>query len=177
MLSSALTAQPVRPLRINSATVRVVNSISGTLDYPVSILSVGQYNLIGIKTLPGPRPRAIYYQPTEPVGMLNYWPNPSQGEMHLWCDTVLNQFATINDTVNLPQGYKMALRWVLAQLLMPEYGKKEPAIIEMVKENADKALAFIRRSNIRPQEPAQFDPAIIQSGRRNDAGWILSGGF
>src|SRR5882672_1223687 len=89
--SGAITSYAPRPLRINSAIVRVVNSITGTLDYPVAVLAYEEYQLIGIKTLPGPWPRALYYQPTEPLGILNYWPNPSQGEMHLYCDTVINQ--------------------------------------------------------------------------------------
>lgn len=174
--SQTITSYPPRPLRLNSAIVRVVNSITGVLDYPVAVLAYEEYQQIGIKTLPGPWPRAVYYQPTEPLGILNYWPNPSQGEMHLYFDQVLNQFATINDNIVLPQGTIAALGWSLAELLMPEYGELEAGQIQLVTRHAANARAFIKRTNSHPQMPAQFDNAL-QVRTRNNAGWILSGGF
>lgn len=176
IVASVTTSYAVRPLRINSAFVRVVNSISGTLDYPVSVIHVEQYELIGIKTLPGPWPRAVYYQPSEPVGILSYWPNPSQGEMHLFCDTVLNQFQSLNDTVTLPQGFNMALRFNLAMFMMPEYGKADPQQIVMIDGLARSGKALIKRTNMNPPQSVQFDPQLIQRNRK-DAGWIMHGGF
>lgn len=173
--SGTVTTYAPRPLRINSALVRIVNSATGTLDYPVEVFPYQKYQSIGIKTLPGPWPRGVYYQPTEPLGILNYWPNPSQGEMHLYCDTVLNNFVTLYDTVTLPQGYQGALHWSLAELLMPEFGVKGPEQIQMVMKQAARARAFVRKLNQHPQEEAQYDPALQQRARK-DAGWILSGG-
>ncbi len=172
----AITASSPRPLRINSAIVRVVNSLTGTLDYPVAVLAYEEYQLLGIKTLPGPWPRAMYYQPTEPLGILNYWPNPSQGEMHLYCDTILNNFATINDTITLPQGYRAALHWSLAELLLPEYGEANESQIRLVEKNAAKGRAFVRSVNQKPQMPARFDDALQVRTRKN-ASFILDGNF
>ena len=172
----AITSYAPRPLRINSAIVRVVNSLTGTLDYPVAVLAYEEYQLIGIKTLPGPWPRAVYYQPTEPLGILNYWPNPSQGEMHLYCDTVLNQFLTINDNITLPQGYVGAISWSLAELLLPEYGELQPPQIELITRNAAKGRMFVKRNNMQPAMPARYDD-MLQVRTRKDAGWILHGGF
>jgi hypothetical protein len=78
--NGAMTATAVRPMRLNSAFVRVVTSTSGSLDYPVAVMSVEDFQDIGQKTLSGPWPRAVYYQPSMPVGVLNYWPSPSSGE-------------------------------------------------------------------------------------------------
>jgi hypothetical protein len=174
------TSYAVRPLRINSAFVRVVNSVTGTLDFPVSILNVGQYELIGIKTLPAPWPRALYYQPSEPLGVINYWGNPSQAcEMHLFCSAVLNQFQTLTDDIVLPQGYAIALRYSLAELLMPEYPVASGASSEtraLVPKYAAQGRSFVKRVNQVPQEPARFDDLVsARSGR--DAGWIMHGGF
>jgi hypothetical protein len=155
--------------------VRIVNSLTGTLDYPVAVLSYEEYQSIGIKTLPGPWPRGVYLQPTMPLSVLNYWPNPSQGEMHLFCDTVINNFATLYDTVQLPQGYQGAMHWGLAELLMPEFGKADPGQVAMITKQAAKGRMMVMRSNMRPQTPAFYDPALQQKARR-DAGWILSGG-
>lgn len=174
--SGTITSYAVRPLKINSAFVRVVNSITGTLDYPVAVINLEKYELIGIKTLPGPWPRAVYYQPSEPLGVLNYWPNPSQGEMHLFCDTVLNQFQTLSDNVTLPQGYQMAIRHNLAELLMPSYGKASPTQIQMIMGFAAKGRGLIKRTNMAPPQTAIFDSTLVQN-RRNDAGFIMHGGF
>lgn len=171
------TSYAPRPLRINSAIVRIVTAIGGTLDYPVAVLTSEEYELIGIKTLPGPWPRAVYYQPSMPLGILNYWPNPNQvGEMHLFCDTVLNQFQTLNDTVILPQGFNLALRFNLAELLMPEFGKSDPGQVAMVMAQAAAGRAAIKRSNMQPVQTARYEDVLI-AGKRKDAGWILHGGF
>jgi hypothetical protein len=172
----AITSYVPRPLRVNRGIVRVINSATGTLDKKVAMLTYEQYLSIGIKTLPGPWPRAVYYQPTMPNGIFFCWSNPAQGEMHLYCDTVLNQFATINDTVNLPQGYIGALSWSLAELLLTEYGETNESIIRLVTMNAANGRRFIARTNMHPQTPARIDSALASSSTQ-DAGWILDGGF
>jgi hypothetical protein len=170
--STTITANYQRPLRINSGFVRVA-----TLDYPVSVITTEQYETIGLKILNGPWPRAVYYQPTEILGNLTYWPIPASGEMHLFADTVLSNFVTINDTVLLPQGFNMALRWNLAWLLAPEYGKSDPQQMAMIKANAQAGKGLIKRTNMTPQTPVQFDTALVGRQGRADAGWILTGGF
>ena len=160
-----------RPLRINSAFVRVA-----TLDYPVAVLNVEQYELIGFKTLNGAWPRALYYQPSYPTGNITYWPNPSSGEMHMFCETVLQGFSTLADTVTLPQGYSMAIRWNLAEMLLPSYGKNDPVIVQLIQKNAADGRAWIKRTNMNPPQTASFDPALLQHSR-NDASFIMHGGF
>ena len=177
VVSTALTSYAVRPLKINSAFVRIVNSITGTLDYPVAVINIEKYEQIGIKTLPGPWPKAVYYQPTEPVGMLNYWPNPNQSnEMHLICDTVLNKFQTVNDSVILPNGMEAAIRVCLAERLMPSYGKRDQALIAMITGYAKNARSLIKRTNMAPPQTASYDSTLL-AGRIVDAGFIVNGGF
>jgi len=171
-----------RPLQINSAFVRIntnsngVPIINGGLDYPVAVLNVEDYEMIGLKTLSGPWPKALYYQPSETLGNLYVWPNPSQGEMHIFVDNLFQGYTTINDTILLPQGYSMALRWNLAERLMPMYGKVNPTQIAMIGGYAAQSKATVKRTNMRPVQSARFNDAILSS-RQKDAGWILSGGF
>jgi hypothetical protein len=159
-----------RPLTINSAFVRV-----STIDYPVAILNVEQYELIGLKQLNGPWPRALWYNSGTPNGLIKFWPLPSSGEIHLFCDLLLTSFATINDTVVLPQGYELWLTWGLAELLCPGYGKLE--LIGVCKSNAARALGALKSTNMSPMQTVQFDPAMGGRNRAKDAGWIYSGGF
>ena len=180
--SLTFTGYYQRPLTINSAFVRInTNSngipiVNGGLDYPISILNVEDYEMIGLKTLNGPWPKALYYQPTETLGNIFVWPNPSQGEMHIFADNIFSEFTTIYDDINLPQGYTMALRWCLAERLMPMYGKASATQITMINGFAAQAKATVKRTNMRPVQSARFADAMLAS-RQRDAGWILSGGF
>lgn len=170
--SETITTYYERPLRINSAFVRVA-----TLDYPVQPLNIEQYEMIGLKTLNGPWPRVLYYQPSSVLGNITFWPVPGSGEMHMFAETVLQKFVTLQDNVNLPQGYVMALRWNLAEQLLPEYGKNDQIITQLVLKNASESRAWVKRTNMQPPQTARFDDALLSMNRRNDAAWIYSGGF
>jgi hypothetical protein len=173
--STAISAGYQRPIAVNSAFVRVATSASN-LDYPVAILNVESYEMIGLKTLNGPWPKALYYQPTQPLGNIFVWPSPAQGEMHVFADMMLARYASLYDTVVLPQGYSMALRWCLAERLMPMFGKKSPEQIQMIMAYAAQSKSNLKRTNMKPQQIARYDDALLNS-RQKDAGWILSGGF
>ena len=175
--TGSFTSFAPRPLKIESAFVRIPSS-SGNLDYVVDPINIEQYEQIGLKQLNGPWPRMVYYQPSMPLGILNYWPNPSQGEMHLICDMLLNRFNTLSDSVTLPQGYAMALQWMLAEILIPQYPATAAAqeTRSMIPRFAAQARAMIKRTNMQPVQQVRFD-TILNSARTQDAGWILGGGF
>ena len=180
--STAISAYYQRPLSINGAFVRVNTNSNGTpivnggLDYPVSILNVDDYAMIGLKTLNGPWPKAIYYQPSELLGNIFVWPNPAQGELHLFTDTIFSRYGTMFDTINLPQGYTMALRWNLAERLMPMYGKASATQLSLIHKFATECKATVKRTNMKPPLVARYADALLV-GRSKDSGWILSGGF
>ena len=180
--STTINAYYQRPLSINSSFVRVNTSsngqpiLNGGLDYPVAILNVEDYEMIGLKTLNGPWPKALYYQPTETLGNIFVWPNPSQGEMHIFADTLFSQYASLNDSILLPQGYESCLEWCLAERLMPQYGKASPTQIGMVNSFAAQSKSTIKRTNMKPVQSARYADALLMS-RAKDAGWILTGGF
>jgi len=180
--STTITGYYQRPLSIDSAFVRIntnsngVPIVNGGLDYPISILAVEEYQMIGLKTLNGPWPKALYYQPSESLGNIYVWPNPSQGEMHIFTDNLFQSYTSLNDPIVLPQGYTMALRWCLAERLMPMYGKASATQITMINAYAAQAKATVKRINMKPVQSARFADAMLAS-RQKDAGWILSGGF
>lgn len=180
--STTINAYYQRPLVINSAFVRINTTSNGQpitnggLDYPVAVLNVEEYEMIGLKTLNGPWPKALYYQPTELLGNLFVWPNPAQGEMHIFADTIFSNYTGLYDNITLPQGYTMALRWCLAERLMPMYGKASQTQIAMIMKFAAQGKATIKRTNMKPPPVARYADALLV-GRSKDAGWILSGGF
>jgi hypothetical protein len=180
--STTITANYQKPLSIDSAFVRINTTsngqpiLNGGLDYPVAILALQDYEMIGLKTLNGPWPKALYYNPNEESGNLFVWPNPAQGEMHLFANTLFSRYDSLYTEVNLPQGYSMALRWCLAERLMPMYGKANQTQIAMISQYAAQSKSTLKRTNMSPLQLSRYPDALMNS-RSKDAGWILSGGF
>ena len=188
-IAMAATVTPIpitlyyqKPLGIDSAFVRINTTSNGQpiygggLDYQVSILALENYNQIGLKTLNGPWPKALYYNAGAESGNLTVWPNPSQGEMHLFTSTIYSTYDDLYENIAFPQGYAMCLRWNLAERLMPMYGKVNQTQISMINSYAAQAKATLKRTNMRPVMTASFPDSMLSS-RAKDAGWILNGGF
>ena len=180
--STTITAYYERPLTIESAFVRVATQQGGTniaggyLDYPVAILSLEEYESLGIKQLNGPWAKMVYYQPSETLGTLYVFPNPSSGELHLFASTIFRTFENYYETITLPQGYNMALRWCLAERLMPMYGKASTTQITLINGFSAQAKATIKRTNMKPPQVSRY-PDALMVGRAKDAGFIMDGGF
>lgn len=171
-----------KPLQIDSAYVRIATSQSGSpvlnggIDYPVAVINLENYNSIGLKTLNGPWPKALYFNPNADTGNLFLWPNPGQGEMHMFAKTIFAGYESLSDDIALPQGYTLALRWCLAERLMPMYGKTNPTLMAQISTFAAQAKATLKRTNMAPMQVSRYQDALLMS-RAKDAGWILTGGF
>lgn len=171
-----------KPLQIDSAYVRIATSQSGSpvlnggIDYPVAVINLENYNSIGLKTLNGPWPKALYFNPNADTGNLFFWPNPGQGEMHMFAKTIFSGYQSLYDDIALPQGYTLALRWCLAERLLPMYGKTNQALLGMINTFAAQAKATLKRTNMAPMQVSRYQDALLMS-RAKDAGWILTGGF
>lgn len=180
--STTITAYYQKPLNIDSAFVRVNTTSNGQpitgggLDYPMSVLALQDYEMIGLKTLNGPWPKAVYFNPGSDSGNLFIWPSPSQGELHLFANTLFSRYDSMYEDLQLPQGYSMALRWCLAERLMPMYGKASATQITMIQTFAGQAKATLKRTNMSPLQTARYPDALL-TGKAKDAGWILTGGF
>jgi hypothetical protein len=180
--STSITAYYQKPLNLDSAFVRVNTTSNGQpitgggLDYPMSVLALQDYQMIGLKTLSGPWPKAVYFNPGSDSGNLFIWPSPSQGELHLFANTLFSRYQSMYEDIFLPQGYSMALRWCLAERLMPMYGKASPTQITMIQTFAGQAKATLKRTNMSPLQSARYPDALLVN-KSKDAGWILTGGF
>jgi hypothetical protein len=180
--STTINAFYQRPLTIESAFVRVAtmqggsNVAGGYLDYPVAILSLEEYEGIGIKQLNGPWAKAVYYQPSELLGTVYCYPNPAQGQLHLFTQTIFRNFGNLDDNIEFPQGYNMALRWCLAERMMPMFGKANPQQIAMITAYAAQGKSTVKRINMQPPKVARY-PDSLMMGKAKDAGFIMDGGF
>ena len=163
-----------RPNAITNAFTRITASGNTGLDYQIEIVNRDKYAAIGLKGLSGPWPTAVYYDPTFPLGNLYFYPNPSQaGVLHLWTDIIINDFSSLTNPINLPQGYAQAIKTNLALWLCPEYGKTAGALLV---QQAKESMRSIKSLNETPTVQAFYDRDIVR-GPRTDASWILHGGF
>jgi hypothetical protein len=164
-----------RPLRITNSFTRITASGTTGLDYPIDFEGGrDKYTAIGLKGLQGPWPIVGWYNPTYPYGNVYFYPNPSSaGQLHLFTDTIFTDFTTLTQSIALPQGYARALKKNLAIELAPEYGA---IVSSQLQRQADESYKMIKSLNSIPAVQAFYDTDLVR-GRRNDAGWILSGGF
>lgn len=163
-----------RPLRIRPGFTRITASGNTGLDYWWDVCSFDDYNEVGYKGVPGPRPYLLSYQPTFPYGTIWIYPNPQQaGEVHLFTDIILSDITSLTQQINLPQGYARALKKLLAIELAPEYGKNpSPELLRQAWE----ARNFIKSLNEMPVKKLRYDSAIM-AGNGKDASFIFHGGF
>ena len=180
--STTISGYYERPLTIESAFVRVTTTSNGVpifgggLDYPVAVFALEQYEMIGLKSLNGPWPKAVYYQPSELLGTIYVWPNPAQGEMHLFAYTQFQAYANLTDEIQFPPGYVNAMRFCLAERLMPMYGKTNQIMMAKIEALAAQGKATIKRTNMRPPQVSRYPDQLLW-GKSKDAGWIMDGGF
>jgi len=162
-----------RPLRVTDSFTRITTAGTSGLDYPIQSVDQKQYNAIGYKGISAPWPIAMWYNPTYPLGNLYFYQNPSgAGQLHLFSDNILTNFATLTQQASVPQGYVRWIKWALAKELAPEYGK---AWTQTMEANWKTAQTHVKSLNAVPAPVSNYDGILV--GPRYDAGWILNGGF
>lgn len=134
-----------RPSKLEFAYFRQNQSTALPVDYPLQILRAREdYDRISIKTL-NAFPQYAFYDSAYPTGNLYVWPVPNnQYEIHITVMTQLPGFATLTDTVVLPNEYLAALMWNLTYELLAMYGLP---ISPVVEKKAQASLNVIKETN------------------------------
>jgi hypothetical protein len=137
-----------RPDRLEYAFLRFLNSPPGNLavDIPVRIIpSHENYAQIAVKNI-GSISWEIFYDPVWPVGLLFPWPIPQATiyELHVGFKVVLPRFASLQQTINFPPEYEVAMNWCLARRLRASYQMPaDPTIDSLARD----ALNTLRLAN------------------------------
>lgn len=132
-----------RPNAIIYAFIRM-----GVNDYPCEIVDQDTYDGYVQKSTSSNLPNRLFYDKTYPNGTIKLLPTPSQANtLYIRSMKLLESFASLSDTVDLPSGYERMLKWALARELSAEYGKQ---ITPDIERQYMEALADIKRLNARP---------------------------
>lgn len=135
-----------RPSRLEYASVVISTGFDSPFEWPLHILTPGQYQQIPKKNIQDVLPRAVYYDKRIPDAHLLLWPVPSiamQLVLYVW--VVLPAFATVNDLVLLAPGYFRALYLNLAVELAARYPKRiqiSPFTVALAKEAKSAVMAL-----------------------------------
>ena len=138
--------QTTRPTVIDQASI--IFGGGAPFEYPLDIANDEQWARIPDKDRAGARPRTLHPEGSFPLETVRVHPVPSEAAtLVLYSQKPLTNFATASTKVELPPGYKKALRYGLAIELAPEYGKS----VDISIYNAlTEAKANIKRANSKP---------------------------
>lgn len=137
-IGTSMVVNTSRPTKIKSAFYR-----SGGIDYQLRVIDADEYYSIIDKTTSG-NPEVIYYESTAPTGTVRVYPVPGSTEYHLQVEAQLTEFANLDTAYDLPQGYKRALTYTMAEEEAPIFGQVIAPSISLAARNMRRV---IKRSN------------------------------
>jgi len=133
-----------RPVRIESASVA-----AGGIDSQLELVDSAGWESTPEKQAQSVYVRRLFCDYGYPTASVYIAPIPRLGgQLEMWIYVPITQFSTPAETVNLPPGYEMAVRYSFALALLPEYP----------------------RSQVDPSLPAQaqaYKAAIVQLNAQN----------
>jgi hypothetical protein len=159
---------PYRPSEIEGAWIRQNAGSSQPIDLPMSVLTPGEWGDVRSKSVSSPIPRFIYLNGDWPTATAYLWPVASAANttLVLLFNQTLNASVLASDTENLPPAYRQAIRFNLACLLAPEYGREAPP---SVQAQAYKSKNLIAQNN-QNIDRLEFDSGI--QGTSGGSYWI-----
>lgn len=158
-----------RPTKIMGANL-LLNGSSTLVDCPIEIVDAKWWDAQQTKNITSTVPTQLYYAPAYENGELNFWPIPSEGRqvrLEMWGP--LATFTDINDPIGgsngpgtLPQGYRAAMMYTLAELCCPGSNKELHGVLQAAAKEARKAIFG---NNIQSPRIASQDSGMPRAGR------------
>jgi hypothetical protein len=131
-------------------------------EYLLDLLSPEEYAAFGQKAQANTLPFAAYYNPTYPLGTVEFLPVPTSTTLLgvIYVPTAVASFASLATTISLPPGYERMLTSNLAIELAPEFGQEpSPTLIQIARDSK----AAIKVRNYQPLK-LRCDPALVGRG-------------
>lgn len=147
-----------RPLRMDAAFIRYSSQ-----DYPIEIISKGDYNRIPDKATTG-MPEKMVYEIGYPLANMLLYPVPDLAyALYVEEWKTLTQPSLLADTMTFPDEYNDPLIANLALILCNGTGIQiDPAL----QARADKGVKILKNYNAPPVNTVQYDRAILYGLRK-----------
>ncbi len=142
--SGATWAMAVRPVTLDGCYL-ILDDTSPDVFTKIDIIDWMTYQRLSVPGISTAIPTAVYYEPDWPLGSLFFYPIPDYNYgVRLATRTLLAQVAA-NTTLDLPPGYRRALRLTFAEYIATTFGR---AIPEATATQARAARADIFYANV-----------------------------
>ena len=153
-IGSGATINVDRP--VNPASIQNIGYINNAVTPAVELLcglpmTEDSWDAIVIKSFQSSYPTNFYYQPTfgaSGFGAIYPWPIPTASALQgvIYTQAPVSEFATVNDVISLPPGYRRFFRTNLAMELGPSFDVTlSPALVNASAESK----AAVLRTNYR----------------------------
>lgn len=162
-VGSGQTVNLDRPVWIDHVNFQDTN-VSPTREYPMDKMTDDAWAALPQRTRTGPLPCFWYYNATFPYGTLSLYPIPTQAGLQgvIYAKSVVAEFATIDDAIALPPGYRRMLQKNLAVEIAPSYGVEPNGLLVRA---AASSMAAVKRSNRELADLAVDPGALVQRAR------------
>lgn len=123
---------------------------SNTAEIPMeNILTFEQWAQFTVKATSSNVPLAYYYQAAAPNGAFTVWPVPNrEGLIAIYTPQFLSEFATVDDAVEMPNGYRQMLEYNLAVAVHELYPEKPMS--PSVENRADFYKSQVKANQLTP---------------------------
>ncbi len=126
-------------LTVSSPNVRI----------PLGIYTDDAYDANAIPDLQNTQPTGIYYNPTfqGDLGSIHLWPVPTinTNDLELFLQEAVAQFANLSTIYYIPDGWKIMLKYNLADHLQTPYGK---TLSQAAQRIAVRTMGTVKRANL-----------------------------
>jgi hypothetical protein len=141
-IGSGADFDTVRPLYFSAVYVT-----QGNIDYPLNQIDNQQYARIAQKDL-GSIPEVYYYDAGFPTATLFLYPAPtSTSTVTLYSFKPLTSFTNLTTDFSMPEEYRAALEYNLAEWIAPEYEREaSPSVKKIAKQTKDAVIGQNRRN-------------------------------
>jgi hypothetical protein len=163
-------AQPVnsyllqeRPVKIEAASTSL-----GGIDHPLEIVDATGWEAVPEKAALALITKKLFCDYLYPQSTVYIWPVPrGNGELELWIYAVILQFTSVTQTIDLPPGYEMAIRYNFAMALLPEYPRSQvDPTLPAQAQNYKASIVQLNSSNhLRSQMPSTTQAAAIDAAQ------------
>jgi hypothetical protein len=153
------TFNTTRPMDIIEAHVR-----SGSIDYPLGIITDEAYNSISYKNLSG-IPEFLNYSNAYPLSIIRLYPIDTSQTLYILSEKAVTGFATLDTAFSLPDGWERALIYNLALELAPEYQQQpDPSVVKIAGESLGAIRTKVAQVRTMDAYPQNFAVRNIYSG-------------
>lgn len=145
------------PVAIEKAIIKENDLVISDLD----VIGTGEY-AASQDTATG-IPSSLWYNKTQPLATISLVCVPSQAyTLQLFSKKPITTYSNLSDTLSFAHGYKMPLRFLLARVMAPEFGKSLTSDAEKI---ARRAIRFIKSANSASRNDIlSCDEALLGSG-------------